>query len=283
MKNVIIMLAVIAMAAPLFAQDVIFTEGDCSGGNLVLNYTTNNGALPRGIGLKCEVLNGDTVDVDAAGTTADAAFNTNIDYAFSKYLAAEIYAIGDGHPIADPCGPGVLDPATGVDVFSICMGVLDQSGNQGAGPAAAAPLVSIPLTSTAGSVTIRISEDDLRGGVVGSALTTNLPIEVDVTFDCFYAGMLDSQGHVGTAAEVAQWVTWGKPDCWCYDCFASGDIDGDCFIGTGDLFTMLSGANFVQTACADLDYDGFVGTGDLFTLLVGSNFNVCTVSCTPIP
>ena len=280
MKNVILMLAVIAMAAPLFGT-VNFT-GDGSTGSLVLSYTTTDGDLPRGIGLKCEVLGVDTVDVDSDAVVTDPCFNTFIDYAF---MNPSTFTIGAGHPMADPCFAGVLDPATSVDVFSICMGVLDQAGNQNAGPATSAPLVSIPLTSTAASVTIRISEDDLRGGVVGSALATNLPIDVTVSFvtDCFYVGMVDSQTHVVTAAEVAQWVTWGKPDCWCYDCFASGDIDGDCFIGTGDLFTMLSGASFVQTACADLDYDGFVGTGDLFTLLVGTSFNTCTVSCTPIP
>ncbi len=182
MKNVIIMLAVIAMAAPLYAADpcdVVFA-GDGSTGSLVLSYTTNNGALPRGIGLKCEVLAGDTVDVDSDAVVADPCFNTFIDYAF---MDPGTFAIGDGHPMADPCFAGVLDPCTGVDVFSICMGVLDQTSNQLAGPATST-LVSIPLASTAGSVTIRISEDDLRGGVVGSALTTNLPIDVVVSFGC---------------------------------------------------------------------------------------------------
>jgi hypothetical protein len=233
MKNVIIMLAVIAMAAPLYGDpcDVVFS-GDGSTGSLVLSYTTNNGALPRGIGLKCEVLAGDTVDVDSDAVVADPCFNTFIDYAF---MDPDFFAIGDGHPMADPTGAGVLDPCNVVDVFSICMGALDQTSNQLAGPAASDPLVSVPLDSTAASVTIRISEDDLRGGVVGSALTTNLPIDVTVTFalpECLKS----------TAPFYADWVLWGKPDCWCYPRQCRGDING-----------LLTGPFWVQ----QLDKDAF--------------------------
>jgi hypothetical protein len=186
MKNVILMLAVIAMAAPLFGA-VEFT-GDGSTGSLVLSYTTTDGDLPRGIGLKCEVLLGETVDVDSDAVVTDPCFNTFIDYAF---MNPGTFAIGDGHPMADPCFAGVLDPCNAVDVFSICMGVLDQAGNQDAGPATST-LINIPLASpiAAASVIIRISEDDLRGGVVGSVLTTNLPIEVEVSFvtECYVIG-----------------------------------------------------------------------------------------------
>ena len=227
MKNVIIMLAVIAMAAPLYAADpcdVVLT-GDGSTGSLVLSYTTNNGALPRGIGLKCEVLGGAVVDVDSDAVVADPCFNTFIDYAFMDPCN---FTIGAGHPIADPCFAGVLDPCTGVDVFSICMGVLDMTGNQNAGPATSASLISIPLTSAAASVTIRISEDTLRGGVVGSALTTNLPIDVVVSFstDCFQ----------GTPEQVAAWTAWGKPANWCEPCFKCGDVNSSTSITPSDWF-----------------------------------------------
>ena len=261
MKKVIIMLAVVAMAAPTFA-DVIFT-GDGSTGSLVISYTTTDGDLPRGIGLKCEVLAGDTVDVDAAGTTTDAAFNTNIDYAFSKYLAAETYAIGDGNPLADPDGPGVLDPTTGVSVFSLCMGVLDQSGNQGAGPATAASLVSVPVSNcSSASVTIRISEDDLRGGVVGSALTTNLPIDVVVSCAACTTcqGDLDNDNVVGLSDFMAYFNVLNPVafadilpgDAGWHDC---GDVDGDNVIGLSDFMAMFNKLNPV--AFADIPCPAF--------------------------
>ena len=242
MKNVIIMLAVVAMAAPLFAQDVTFTEGDCSGGSLVLNYTcADPGVTPRGIGLKCEVLAGDTVDVDSDAVVADPCFNTFIDYAFMDPCN---FAIGDGHPMADPCGAGVLDPSTGVDVFSICMGALDQTGNQLAGPGASSPLVSIPLASTAGSVTIRISEDDLRGGVVGSALSTNLPIDVVVSFG---------------------------PACWNYPCFYWGDADGDNLVTSVDVQILSAAWSGAYNPCADFDKDGLITSVDVQRIIDGWN------------
>ncbi len=276
MKNVIIMLAVIAMAAPLYAADpcdVVFA-GDGSTGSLVLSYTTNNGALPRGIGLKCEVLAGNTVDVDSDAVVADPCFNTFIDYAF---MDPDNFTIGAGHPMADPCFAGVLDPCTGVDVFSICMGALDQTGNQNAGPATST-LISVPLTSTAGSVTIRISEDDLRGGVVGSALTTNLPITVTVTFDCFQ----------GTPAQVAAWIAWGKPANWCGDCWLQGDINGDCLITfSGDVMAVFTALKnpATQTGRCDFNMDGVITfSGDVMPVFTALKTGVtCPVPCTPLP
>jgi hypothetical protein len=261
MKKVILMLAVIAMAAPLYAADpcdVVF-DGDGTGGVLVLSYTTNNGALPRGISLKCEVLGVDTVDVDSGAVITDPCFNTFIDYAFMDPCN---FDVGDGHPMADPCFAGVLDPCTAVDVFSICMGVLDQTGGKSAGPDASALLISIPLTSTAGSVTIRISEDDLRGGVVGSALTTNLSgvqyIDVVVSFDCFQ----------GTPAQVAAWIAWGKPANWCHVCWVTGDVDNDCAITFADVqqtygdFLDPTSAGAL-TGRSDNDMDGAVTFADV--------------------
>ena len=241
MKNVIILLAVIAMAAPLYGDpcDVVFT-GDGSTGSLVLSYTTNNGALPRGVGLKCEVLGGETVDVDSDAVVTDPCFNTFIDYAF---MDPDNFVIGAGHPMADPCFAGVLDPCNAVDVFSICMGVLDQAGNQDAGPATSASLISIPLTSTAASVTIRISEDDLRGGVVGSPLTTNLPIDVEVTWGCACVGDVDGDTYI-TFADVSKlvddlkvvgWFCMPGTACW-DDC---SDIDRDGYMTFADVSKLV--------------------------------------------
>ncbi|MCK5271240.1 MAG: hypothetical protein KAJ52_01640 [Sedimentisphaerales bacterium] len=271
MKNVIIMLAVIAMAAPLYAADpcdVVFA-GDGSTGSLVLSYTTNNGALPRGIGLKCEVLAGDTVDVDSDAVVADPCFNTFIDYAF---MDPDNFVIGAGHPMADPCYAGVLDPCTGVDVFSICMGALDQTGNQNAGPATSTMLVGVPLTSTAGSVTIRISEDILRGGVVGSALTTNLPIDVVVSFvtECYVVGQpryYDENMNPGpaiTQANYDAWVAAGKSLCWCCPHHGYGDVNGDGFINFQDYNPIIGhpGEPAVNEPRADVNHDGFINFQD---------------------
>ncbi len=299
------MLAVIAMAAPLYAADpcdVVF-DADGSTGSLVLSYTTNNGALPRGFGLRYTVLNGDTVDIDPCAVTVpgidpcDAIF---IDYAFMDPDPCTI-EMGDGHPLADPCEPGVLAPTTGVDVFSVCIGVLDHTGNKGAGPATADPLVVIPLTSTAGSVTIRISEDVTegafkkgRGGVVGSALTTNLPITVTVSFDCYIIGQpryYDENMVAGpaiTQANYDAWVACGKSLCWCCPHHGYGDVNGDGWINANDVslvnnaFTagILPPLPAAYVRC-DVNHDGWINANDVstvnnkFTAGVGQLPNAC--------
>ena len=281
MKKVILMLAVIAMAAPLYAADpcdVVFDDVETTG-SLVLSYTTNNGALPRGISLKCEVLGVDTVDVDSGAVITDPCFNTFIDYAFMDPCN---FDVGDGHPMADPYFAGVLDPCDAVDVFSICMGVLDQTGGKSAGPDASALLISIPLTSTADSVTIRISEDTLRGGVVGSPLTTNLPIDVVVSFstDCFQ----------GTPAQVAAWIAWGKPANWCGDCWAAGSVDGDCAITFADVQMaygdfLNQGTPEALTGRSDNDMDGAITFADV-QKVYGAFLPptaTCPVPCVPLP
>lgn len=276
MKKFICLIMVISLTASVAqAQDVIFSAAD--NGGLEISYTSTT--PPRGIALKCSVIAGGLIDVDAGNVTQDPCFNTNIDYAYTIYTGGGTYNIGDGHPIADPCGPGVLDPTTGVDQFSICLGVLDQSGNQAPGPSATT-LVNVPIAA-AGTVTILIEEDGLRGGVAGSSLTTNLPIQVDV-------GGAVVECVKSTAGIYARWEQKLKPKCWCYQFNCRGDInglvDGPFPVGLGDLADLLAAVNKLDFQlpaslptsgnspfCADLNrlQDGpfAVGLGDLGELL----------------
>jgi len=199
-----------------------------------------------------------------------------------------LYQVSDGNPLAKSDEAGV--PAGAVSDFSICVGRLDQDA-----PAkgVAQKLCDIQLAQGSAAYTdVTIAADDLRGGVVGSVFAVTVPgAPVRVNFgptDCFVVGMVDALGHTVTAADVSQWVAWGKPDCWCYDCFAAGDLNGDCAVTTGDLFTVIdpvAGVFRSGDACADVNYDGAITTGDLFSVIdpVAGVFRTCSVSCTPIP
>lgn len=262
MKKFVCLLAVMALTAPLFAADVDFS-GDGAGSTLTLSYVVNAGDSPRGIGLKCTVLDG-LVDIDTAGVTQDAAYNANIDYAYTVYTGGGTYNLGDGNPIADPCGAGVLPVDTGVRIFSICMGVLDPC--QAPGPAAASPLVSIPMTGS-GTATIRIDVYGLRGGVVGSALATNLPITVQVGSDeCF------PSGH----ADYDEWLGVGSPDCWCAPPEGSGrqclgDADG---LAAGKKNYWVSGADLdVLVAAWSLPFEDIDGKDLNGTPLICADFD----------
>jgi len=226
------------MAVPAIAA-VNFSAVDAGNGQLKISYTTTDGDLPRGIALRVSCSDGATVAIPHVA--AAAAFNTFIDYAYSN---AAGYDLGMGHPLALPDGPGAL--AAPASVFSLSMGVLDPSGNQGAGPASADPLIVLKFNKgTADYTDVTISADTLRGpdsGVVGSVLSSTMPPVTRVTFavlPCIAA----------TNASYAQWVAVGKPDSWCNKRQCHGDANnakdkvGKLFyyVGFGDVNVLLAG------------------------------------------
>lgn len=260
MAIMVLVVAVPAMAA------VNFTATDAGNGKLQIAYTTTDGDLPRGVAMRINLTDGAMVDTTAA-VVVDPAFNTFIDYAFTQ---GQSYAIGSGHPLAKATEAGALD-ANASD-FSISMGVLDQTGAQGAGPASSANLITIQLLKgTANQTTVTITGDTLRGpasGVVGSVLTSNLPQTVVVTFL--------SDPIKSTAPFYADWVSFGKPNCWAYARNCRGDADGKsqgsailgfAYVFSNDLNVLISGWNIKEApkgpgimsipnaVCADFNRD----------------------------
>lgn len=124
-----------------------------------------------------------------------------------------------------------------------------------------------------------LTEDLLRGGIVdtqGQPLISNLPLAFTVTLDCF-------PNDASHAQQYTDWVTMGKPACWCGPYHCDGDANnaiqgfGEIRIGTVDLDILTAnwqttGATIVD-ACADIDHkpQGFddlrVGTADLNILV----------------
>jgi hypothetical protein len=100
-----------------------------------------------------------------------------------------------------------------------------------------------------------IEEDGLRGGVAGSSLSTNLPIQVVVP-----AG---GGGCINPAVQpnYDNWVAAGRPDCWCFQRHCRGDIDGG-----------LNGPYHV----------GFVDLNDMLDYLNKFEFQLATVPGYPI-
>lgn len=236
-------LVLVAMAVPAIAA-VNFSAVDAGDGKVAISYESDPATdLPRGVALRISLSDGATVALDPAPVVA-AAFNTYIDWAYSN---AAGYDLGMGHPLALVDGPGALTaPAS---VFSLSMGVLDPSGNQGAGPVLANPLAVLQLVKgTADYTDVTISADTLRGpdsGVVGSVLSSNLPlaaVRVNFQVECVKA----------TAPIYAAWVAFGKPDCWCYARNCRGDADGKSqgsailgfsYVFSNDLNVVIAGWN----------------------------------------
>ena len=206
--------------------------------------------VPVGIVLKVRVTG------DCVGTVSGAANVVSVDPCFSVFLdyAHDMpdpndYTVNPGpvppsqHPLADPCGAGVVKPLS--SVFSICMGRLDPCN---AAPQAVADLVTIDFDCDCfGTMTVSIEEDDLRGGVVGAAWET-----VDAADSTAVVC-----GHVH------------EPACWWWDCPTQchGDCDCDGDVDTVDwpCFRDCFGSawpNPRYNPCADNDRDGDCDTVD---------------------
>jgi len=228
------------LAVPAIA-DVVFSVSDAGNAQLKISYTTTGGDLPQCIALRVSLSDGATVAIPHVAS--HLAFNTFIDWAYSN---AAGYGIGMGHPLAMADGPGALTASA--SVFSICMCVLDPSGNQGAGPASADPLIILQLEKgTADYTDITVAADTLRGpdsGVVGPAgpITSNLslgPIRLIPGHPCVHA----------TNPSYGQWVAVGKPESWCNPRQCHGDANNakdkvgklSYYVGFGDVHVLLAG------------------------------------------
>jgi len=157
-------------------------------------------------------------------------------------------------------------------------------------PKLSGTLFRFDVVGTAGTYNLAMVADALRGGVVnvdGNAITatlqgTSVVIPAQQT-DCF----------PNTDPGYNDWVTFGKPTCWCFPRQCHGDADGlaqgsakagFAYVGTNDLNIFVSAFNVLEPTkgpgiatipngiCADFDHQaqgsakaGFarVGTNDL--------------------
>lgn len=248
------LLLVLAMAVPAMAAVTFTADGD---GSLKIYYTADPGDNPRGVALRISLSDGATCGPDDV-VAVNPQFNTYIDYAASN---PGNFEVGQGHPLAKATEAGALDAAA--SEFSVCIGVLDEAGNQA--PASdGGPHLLVELNVSA-DCTATICADTLRGpdsGVVGSVLESNL-----------------QEGCI----EVA--VTAGGLPCWSYPCQSLGDTNGDCFVDSVDLMVFVAAwsdyaGSYEGTpnACADTNQDGFVDSADIMNLIEGWN-NGCGALC----
>lgn len=207
MKKVLAALLVLAVVAPAMA--VTITGSDLGDGKLRLTYDVPTGEVLRGVALKLSNTDGAAIAGTAAVTAIDSFFDVFIDYAFDN---SEGFTVTPrvGHPLADPAAAGVLDvfPAS---TFSLSMGVLDETGNQG-GVEGSGVLCEIQF-ALANDSTIVIEADTLRGGaVVGDAVTqpTIAPVLLDKVDFCVVT--VNSLTKTTAAPAIADRVNAGRTE-----------------------------------------------------------------------
>jgi hypothetical protein len=218
-KKIVALVLILTMSAANTMALVIFDAVNNGDGTVTISYTTD-GHQPSAIALR--ILCSDTLLI-TGGSGTDAAFNCFPDYAYSN----DPYVLGDGDPFADPAGPGAA--TLPVAEVSICMGVLDETGNQAAGPTTA----TIIVLATTGSGDMTIAADTLRGPGSGVVST-----EGELESNLSGGGTIWPRWPIPdcmaeTNPDYDTWISVGMPDCWCCEYQCRGDAD--CLIQFGIL------------------------------------------------
>jgi len=240
MKKILAALLVLALVAPAMAVSFTLTPGAAGTGQLTVAYTLTAGEVLRGMALKVKVNSGDaTIDATTDIVIPAGTFNTFIDYAFTNPSG---YAVGMAgqHPLANPAAAGVLDLTTPKNDFVVSLGYLDQAGAQAGLTANGSFVITFALTTES---VVEVSADTLRGGIVGDALVaSNLPLTATL-------GVAPSECVKSTAPFYADWVTFGKPACWCFSRNCRGDINGT-GVGTGLAKKWVTGTDLTAFKAA---------------------------------
>ena len=209
MKKILVSLMVLALCVPAMAA-VTATSDNSVAGEVTVYLTSDSDGI---VGVALTV---DTAGSATGVVVAESFFDVFVDSAFT---AGAGYVYQTGIPTATQGAAGELDISGGSASFSISVAGLDDDGI-GAGTDEAPTTCTITITGTAGA-TVDIDIDALRGGVVGyngALAVSGLPI--NTTF-----GEL-SECVSSTAPFYADWVAFGKPDCWCYEYQCRGDANG---------------------------------------------------------
>ena len=152
-------LLVAAMALPVWADVAVTADGT------TVTITPSGDAAIRGVALNFKTTDGDAA-LDSVSDVAVTGLNTNIDYFYSNGIGivAGDTPNGEGHAVADPDAAGVLATLPASE-FVVSSGYLDATGNQLGQEGA----ITIEVTFS-GSGEVTVTEDALRGGIVGDDL-----------------------------------------------------------------------------------------------------------------
>jgi hypothetical protein len=275
MKKLVCMLAIVGIAAPLFAdshvdpnQIVVFDLARVDGNKVVISYEVQHkdtgaplagAANPVAIGLLATI----TGATPGPGIDAEIMAYEDVSSEFEVYPDAIFdipepnrpeYRIGMGSPMGLVGAPGTADVGMGNGVSSaaVCMGRLqgnfvgEPGAVEGPNPGPGSDQLITLVYRGKDMVDVEISADTFRGGgAVGSELATNLPQTITV------------------------WACWGCAGQEEADINGDGVVDPLDALRFGNSWAAKPG-DAHWDACADLNRDGVVDPLD--ALIFGNNW-----------
>jgi len=216
MRKISLILVVLLMSAPVWADVAITCSNE--GNEVTVSYAdTGEPNKVRAYALD--------IVVDSGAKIVDVNDNVNPDYTIypgSIQIAGGVVT-DDGNAVADPCDyPSDTQPGVGSSGITVEMGALYSPPNDANGPPPTGVLLKFTVDN---ECNVTITENGARGGVVltdptqASSLTapgTGATPPYHVVLDCFPSSY----------TTYNDWVTLGKPDCWCSAYQCDGDADG---------------------------------------------------------
>jgi len=235
MRKMILALAVVLLAAPAWAG-VTITVTKISDTKVAINYdaTTELSQLVRAFALDVTVTDGNVVDIDDYAVGDDNHGYGIFPGNFSLYITVnpttglvDSWADPNYTPVAPADDPGALG-GIGTSGATLEMGSLYDAN----APAKSGMLCTVTVST--GTKKLCVTGNAIRGNIVMEDASEVIPVEACYTFitDCFPS----------TFTTYADWVTYGKPKCWCnklVDPVATGDYQCD-----GDADGVTSGAPY---------------------------------------
>ena len=247
MRKMILALAVVLLAAPAWAG-VTITVTPISTTKVAINYNaTTESQLVRAFALDVTATGGTIVGIGDY-TRGDNKKNYGIFPGnFSLYITVLPNGTVDNWddpnytPVAPADDPGALG---GIGTSGV---TLEQGSLYDANAPAKSGMLCTVTVST-GTKKLCVTGNAIRGNIVMEDASEVIPVEACYTFitDCFPS----------TFTTYADWVTYGKPKCWCnklVDPVATGDYQCD-----GDVDGVTSGAPF-QYRIYTADLNAVVG------------------------
>ncbi len=237
MKNFILALAIMVIAAPAWATDVVITCVDEGGGVVRIDYSVTGEPKLRALALDITVDSDATIDAISdfmiGESTADNKGFGIFPASFRNFVTVDEetgvpdWSDPNYSPLADPNDPGALN--TGdlpQSAITIEMGALYYPADDSSPNAPPTSGTLCKVTVSGAPCTLSIAENSTRGGIV----LTDPDVAANVTLgSCAVGGAVEC--FPSDYSTYNDWVAMGKPDCWCappdgsgYQC--DGDADG---------------------------------------------------------
>jgi len=277
MRKIVSILAGLFLCGSAWAG-VVITLTDLGDGKVAIGYDARSESqLVRAFALDITATDGNIVDINDYYVGDDNRGYGIFPANFSRYITVnpttgevENWDAPAYTPVAPPDTPGALG-GLGTDGITIEMGSLYDTG----APSHRGVLCTITVSE--GTCRLCVTGNAIRGNIVMEDGSEMVPpqacIESCCPLDCFPNGP-------GYARQYADWVMYGKPDCWCnsaaftcggtpsqlgdYQC--DGDADGKTEgaitkyrCGLNDLNIIIANwkkkmGNPTLNPCADIDH-----------------------------